>query len=84
VAATNLPGYSPATITVMIGMNSTVTWVNRDSAPHTVTATDGSFNSHNLDPGQSYTYTFTRPGTFSYYCSYHNWMKGKVIVVAMH
>jgi len=83
-AATNLPGYSPATITVMIGMNSTVTWVNRDSAPHTVTATDGSFNSHNLDPGQSYTYTFTRPGTFSYYCSYHNWMKGKVIVVAMH
>jgi plastocyanin len=83
-AATNLPGYSPATITVMIGMNSTVTWVNRDTAPHTVTANDGSFNSHNLDPGQSYTYTFTKPGTYSYICSYHNWMKGKVIVVAMH
>ncbi len=81
---TNSPGYSPNVFTVMIGMNSTVTWVNNDSAPHTVTARDGSFNSGNLDPGKSWTYTFTLPGTYSYYCSYHPWMVGKVIVVAMH
>lgn len=84
-ADTNSPGYSPATITVMIGMNSTVTWVNQDSMPHTVTANDGLFNSGNLNPGQSYTYTFTLPGTYTYYCIYHSqWMKGEVIVEAMH
>ncbi len=83
-ANTSSLGYSPATILVVIGMNSTVTWVNQDSMPHTVTATGKSFNSGNLDPGKSYTYTFTLPGTFTYYCSYHNWMKGEVIVVAMH
>jgi copper-containing nitrite reductase len=84
-ANTNSPGYSPATITVVIGMNSTVTWVNHDSVPHTVTATDKSFNSGNLDPGKSWTYTFTLPGTYNYYCIYHaGWMKGLVVVVAMH
>ncbi len=83
-ANTNSPGYSPNTITLVIGMNSTVTWVNNDSAPHTVTARDGSFNSGNLDPGKSWTYTFTLPGIYNYYCSYHPWMMGKVIVVAMH
>jgi nitrite reductase (NO-forming) len=81
---TNSPGYSPPTITVVIGMNSTVTWVNQDTMPHTVTATDHSFDSGNLDAGKSFTFTFTLPGTYSYFCSYHSWMKGKVIVMAMH
>ena len=82
---TSSPGYSPADITVVIGMNSTVTWVNQDSVPHTVTATNGLFNSGNLDPGKSFTFTFTLPGTYSYYCIYHSsWMKGTVTVVAMH
>ena len=74
--------YLPPTITVVAGVNSTVTWVNNDDAPHTVTAIDGSFNSGNLDAGQSWTYTFTAPGTYSYICSYHLWMKGTVIVKA--
>ncbi|MBI3859090.1 MAG: cupredoxin domain-containing protein [Thaumarchaeota archaeon] len=77
-------GYSPTTITVVIGMNSTITWANQDSAPHTVTARDGSFDSHNLDSGESFTYTFTQPGTYHYYCEYHPWMEGTVYVVAMH
>ena len=72
--------YSPSTITVEIGVNNTVTWVNDDNAAHTVTATDGSFNSGNMNPGQSWTYTFTAAGTYEYYCSYHPWMKGTVIV----
>lgn len=72
--------YSPPKIVVVIGVNNTVTWVNNDDAPHTVTARDGSFNSGNLNPGQSWTYTFTTPGTYSYFCSYHTWMKGTVIV----
>lgn len=84
-ADTNSPGYSPATITVVIGVNSTVTWVNQDPVPHTVTATDGGFNSGNMDQGKSFTYTFTLPGVYDYYCIYHaGWMKGRVIVVAMH
>lgn len=84
-ADTTSPGYSPAKITVMIGMNSTVTWVNDDSTPHTVTANDHSFDSGNINPGGSFTYTFNLPGTYTYYCIYHTaWMKGEVVVVAMH
>ncbi|MCL4518666.1 MAG: hypothetical protein M1587_05640, partial [Thaumarchaeota archaeon] len=44
--------YSPPTITVVIGVNNTMTWVNNDIAPHTVTADDGSFNSGNLNAGE--------------------------------
>jgi plastocyanin len=83
-ADTTGPGYSPATITVVVGMNSTVTWVNQDDVPHTVTANGQAFDSGNLNPGAHFTYTFTLPGTYTYYCTYHPWMHGKVIVVAMH
>jgi plastocyanin len=74
--------YSPATLTVVIGVNNTVTWVNNDNVPHTVTATDGSFNSGNLNAGQSWSHTFTAPGTYTYDCAYHPWMKGTIIVKA--
>jgi len=74
--------FSPTTITVVIGVNSTVVWTNYDSAEHTVTATDNSFNSGFIQPGQSFSYTFTTPGTYGYYCTIHPWMKGTVIVKA--
>ena len=64
----------------MIGVNNTVTWINNDDAPHTVTATNDNFNSGNMNPGQSWTYTFTEPGTYTYYCTYHPWMTGTIIV----
>jgi len=76
----NSPGFDPSTITVVIGINNTVIWNNDDSVPHTVTANDGSFSSGNLNPGDSYSFTFTIPGTYAYHCSYHSWMKGTVIV----
>ncbi|MDG6904301.1 MAG: cupredoxin domain-containing protein [Nitrososphaerota archaeon] len=72
--------YSPPTITVVIGVNNTVTWVNNDIAPHTVTANDGSFNSGNMNPGQSWTHVFTTPGNYTYHCNYHQWMQGTIIV----
>ena len=78
----NAPYYSPQVVTVVIGVNNTVTWVNNDDVPHTVTASDGSFNSGNMNAGQSWTHTFTTPGTYNYYCTYHPWMKGTVIVLA--
>ncbi|MHB1908465.1 MAG: cupredoxin domain-containing protein [Nitrososphaerales archaeon] len=72
--------YSPATMVVVIGVNNTVTWTNNDNAPHTVTADNGAFDSKNLDSGQSYTFTFTTAGTFTYHCNYHPWMRGTIIV----
>jgi len=78
----NSPGYSLPEITVVIGINNTVKWVNYDSMPHTVTAVDGSFDSGNLDPGQSFVHTFNTPGTYVYVCIYHHWMEGTVIVIS--
>jgi len=76
------PGYSPATITVVIGTNNTVTWTNDDISIHTVTANDNSFNSGDIAPGASFTFTFTTPGTYPYHCVYHSWMSGTVVVKA--
>ncbi|MGH9919874.1 MAG: multicopper oxidase domain-containing protein [Nitrososphaerales archaeon] len=74
------PGYSPATITVVIGVNNTVVWTNDDTAPHTVTAVNKAFDSGDLNQGDTFTYTFTTPGTYQYGCDYHPWMHGTVIV----
>ena len=77
--------FSPNTITVVIGENNTVTWTNMDSTTHTVTSTSvpsgaQSYNSGNLAPGGTFTNTFTVPGTYTYHCSIHTYMTGKVIV----
>jgi copper-containing nitrite reductase len=79
---TSSTGYSPASITVVIGVNNTVVWTNKDSVPHTVTAVDKSFDSGNMNAGDAFTYTFTTAGTYQYTCSYHPWMKGTVVVKA--
>jgi len=74
--------FSRDQVTVVIGVNNTVTWVNNDNAAHTVTSKDGSFGSGNIGSGGSFTYTFTTPGTYRYYCAYHSWMVGTVVVKA--
>lgn len=79
-AAAQGPGYSPDVVTVVIGVNNTVQWTNRDAAVHTVTANDKSFDSKDMQDGQSYTFTFTTPGNYTYVCIYHSAMIGKVIV----
>lgn len=72
--------FSPANISVKKG--TTVTWTNQDSMAHTVTETDGKTgpDSGNLEKGQSYTFTFTSPGTYKYDCSIHTSMTGTVTV----
>lgn len=70
--------FSPDSITVSAG--TTVTWVNNDTTAHTVTADDGSFDSGNLAPGESFTFTFTSAGSFVYHCNYHPNMEGTVVV----
>lgn len=81
---TNLPGFDKQTITIILGMNSTVIWHNVDSAPHTVTDRNNGFDSGNMDAGASYTHTFAQPGQYHIYCKYHSWMQMVVNVVAMH
>jgi manganese oxidase len=75
-------GFSPNIIHVVLGVNNTVTWTNNDIAAHTVTANDGSFDSGEISPGQTFSHTFTSVGTYAYHCSYHSWMSGTVIVSA--
>jgi len=70
--------FSPATITVKAG--AVVTWTNRDDIPHTVVADDKSFKSKVLDTGDKFTFTATKPGTYSYFCSVHPKMTGKLVV----
>ncbi len=77
---TSSKGFTPNTVTVVLGVNNTVVWTNNDGSPHTVTSNSGAFDSGNLAPGQSYTYTFTAAGTYTYHCTYHPWMTGTVVV----
>ncbi|MGE5297778.1 MAG: cupredoxin family copper-binding protein [Acidobacteriaceae bacterium] len=70
--------FSPAHLSVKKGTR--VTWLNNDSAPHTVTGGNGGPSSPTLATGQSYSYTFNQAGTFDYYCSIHPYMTGSVTV----
>ena len=75
--------YIPSNIVIEKGKQ--VTWVNEDSAFHSVTSgfyetPTELFDSGHLDPYESYTLTFDESGTFDYFCTLHPWMKGQVIV----
>lgn len=70
--------FTPAEITVAPG--TAVTWTNEDDIPHAVAATGKAFRSKALDTGDHYSFTFTAPGTYDYFCSLHPHMQGKVIV----
>jgi len=79
--------YDPLGLTVPVG--TTVRWTNLDAVAHTVTSgvsdgttgtPDGLFDSPFLDLGDTFTFTFTEPGTYPYYCKPHPWMKGTVTV----
>lgn len=74
--------FQPKDFLLIIGINNTVKFANLDSAPHTVTADDGSFNSGSIAPGGSWVHTFSSAGTLSYHCSFHSWMKGTITIVA--
>jgi len=80
VAIANM-SFSPRTLTVTAG--TTVTWVNRDGDAHSVESRGKGFaSSPLLDTGRKYSYTFTTPGTYDYYCAVHASMTGKIVVTA--
>lgn len=75
--------YIPSVIVIEKGKQ--VTWVNEDSAFHSITSgyygtPTELFDSGHLDPFESYTLTFDETGTYDYFCTLHPWMKGQVIV----
>jgi plastocyanin len=63
-----------------ISPGTEVVFRNEDSVNHTVTADDGSFESGDLAPGNTYSYTFDSPGECGYHCDYHPQMIGRIIV----
>src|ERR1700686_2258177 len=70
--------FGPETLTVPVG--ATVTWTNKDDIPHTTVSTDGAFKSKVMDTDEKFSYTFTKAGTYSYFCSVHPKMTGMVVV----
>jgi plastocyanin len=70
--------FAPADLTVKAG--DTVKWTNNDSVAHTITSDSGAFESGNLDPGASYSFTFKAPGAFAYHCGVHPSMTAKITV----
>jgi plastocyanin len=70
--------FGPQTLTVPVG--ATVTWTNSDDIPHTSVSTEGVFKSKVLDTDEKFSYTFTKAGTYPYYCTIHPKMTGKVVV----
>lgn len=70
--------FTPAELVVSVG--STVTWTNTDDAPHTVTSADRTLNSPSLNTDGQFSFTFTAPGTYAYFCAIHPFMTGKVVV----
>ena len=71
--------FEPDTVEIPVG--SSVEWSNRDGAPHTATADDGSFDTGRLRRNASATVQFNQKGTFTYFCAIHPRMKGTVTVV---
>jgi len=70
--------FDPATNSIAPG--TTVTWVNNEEEPHTVTADNGLFDSGRLDPGASYSVWFDGSGTVAYHCTPHPYMTGSLVV----
>ena len=71
--------FTPQSLTVKAG--TTVTWTNKDDIPHGIAATNNAFKrSPALDTDDSYSFTFTTPGTYQYFCYVHPHMTGTIVV----
>jgi len=85
-AGTTTPTITSVSVIMPNGVNNTVVWTNKDTAAHTVVNASApvAFGSATslIPAGQTWSFTFTGPGTYSYFCSLHPYMKGTVIVKA--
>ncbi len=70
--------FTPQTLTIHPGTQ--VTWINKDDVPHTVSSVDKKFASKALDTDEQFSFVFTAPGTYKYYCAIHPHMTGIIVV----
>jgi len=78
----SIAGFAFAPQATMVKVGDSITWSNDDGSPHTVTFKDGSGGSGALSPGQTFARAFDKPGTYDYFCSFHPYMTGSVVVQA--
>jgi plastocyanin len=80
--AVNIDNFTFGPAEVTVGVGERITWTNRDDIPHTVTdaATPRAFKSGPLDTGDTFSFVFTAPGTYLYFCSLHPHMQARVVV----
>ena len=76
----DIADYKFAPETIQVAAGTKVTWTNSDATAHTATADDSSFDTGDLDKGDSASVTFKNPGEFTYYCRFHPFMKATVEV----
>jgi plastocyanin len=79
-AEVKIDNFSFGPQTLIVAAGTTVTWKNNDDVPHTVVSDDKTFKSKALDTDDKYSYTFTKPGTYNYFCSVHPKMIAKIVV----
>ena len=70
--------FLPTPVSVAVGTQ--IVWTNNDAAAHNVIADDNKFGSEAINQGQAFSQVLTAPGTYSYHCSFHPFMKGKIVV----
>jgi plastocyanin len=70
--------FTPSTVSVPEGTQ--VHWINQDDIPHTVVSEDKAFKSNALDTNDGFSYTFSKPGTYKYFCSLHPKMTATIVV----
>jgi len=74
--------FNPQRLTIKAG--TTVIWTNQDDIPHTVASTSKAFKSKVLDTDDKFSFTFTTPGEYAYFCSLHPHMTGTIVVEAVN
>jgi plastocyanin len=79
-ASVKIDNFSFGPTEVSIPAGTTVTWTNNDDVPHVVASDDKLFKSKPLDTDDHFSFTFSKPGTYMYYCSIHPKMTAKVVV----
>jgi len=72
--------FNPQILRIKAG--TTVTWTNKDDIPHAIAAVGKQFKSKVMDTDNSYSFTFTTPGSYAYFCSLHPHMTGTIVVEA--
>jgi plastocyanin len=81
-AAVKIDNFTFVPRSLLVKAGTTITWTNQDDTPHTVTSTTKQFKSKALDTDDKFSFTFTTPGSYEYFCSLHPYMTGTIVIEA--